>query len=96
MQVLGLSWGELCGYIAGICTAVCFLPQTIRTIRTHDVNGLSLWSYSIYAIGVLCWILYGFYLSSLQMIMFNTISLVLALFIIAEIIWWRCLVRSRR
>lgn len=95
MQLFGLTEGELCGYIAGICTATCFLPQTFRTIRTQDVRGLSLWSYIIYAIGVFCWTVYGFYLNSLQMMLFNTPSLVLALMIIAEIVWQRYIRKAK-
>ena len=74
--------GELLGYIAGICIAVCFMPQTIQTIRSKNVNGLSLYSYIIYSFGILCWILYGIYIHSLQMILFNTISLFFAVTIL--------------
>lgn len=77
---------ELCGYVAGICTAICFLPQTVKTIRTHSIEGLSLASYLIYALGMACWIIYGFYLKSLQMIIFNAPSLLCALIIIWQIL----------
>lgn len=68
-------WGEFLGYLAGICTAIVFLPQTIQTIKNKNVSGLSLETYIIYCIGMISWILYGIYLSSLQMIVFNAISL---------------------
>ena len=68
--------GELFGYIAGICTAVCFLPQTLQTIRTKNVESLSLLSYIIYCTGLISWILYGLYIHSLQMLIFNGIGLV--------------------
>lgn len=77
---------EICGYLAGICTAVCFLPQTIKTIRTHNVEGLSLLSYVVYAVGVLCWIIYGYSLQSMQMMIFNTPSLIFSLIIIWQIV----------
>ncbi len=77
---------EICGYIAGICTAVCFLPQTVKTIRTHDVAGLSLLSYIVYALGMLCWIIYGYSLQSVQMIIFNAPALIFALLIIWQIL----------
>lgn len=70
--------GETFGYIAGICTAIVFLPQAVKTIRSQDVTGLSLLSYLIYCIGMISWILYGVYLHSVQMIIFNTLSLVFA------------------
>ena len=39
---------EAAGYIAGLCIATCFLPQTLRTIRSKNVQELSLTSYVIY------------------------------------------------
>ena len=53
---------EAAGYIAGLCIATCFLPQTLRTIRSKNVQELSLTSY----------------LHSVQMILFNLISLYFA------------------
>ena len=70
--------GEFLGYLAGVCVAVAFLPQSLKTIKDKDVCGLSLISYIIYCIGILSWILYGFYLGSIQMIIFNAISLIFA------------------
>ena len=78
--------GELLGYIAGICTAIVFLPQSIQTIKTKNTAGLSLGTYVIYCIGMLCWIAYGIYLSSLQMMIFNSISLFFALIILYIIV----------
>ena len=74
--------GEILGYVAGICTAIVFLPQSIQTVKTKNVDGLSLQTYIIYAIGMLSWILYGIYLHSIQMMIFNSISLVFALIIL--------------
>jgi len=74
--------GEIIGYVAGICTAIVFLPQSVRTIKTKDTSGLSLESYVIYCIGMVSWILYGTYLHSLQMILFNSVSLFFAAIIL--------------
>lgn len=79
-------FGELLGYIAGICTAIVFLPQSIQTVKTKDVKGLSLSSYIIYNIGMVSWILYGCYLNSIQMIIFNSISLIFASIILYMIV----------
>ena len=69
---------EIAGYIAGICIATCFFPQTLQTIKTKNVQDLSLFSYIIYCTGMICWALYGIYLHSVQMILFNLISLYFA------------------
>ena len=80
--------GELLGYIAGICTAIAFLPQSIQTIRSKNVSGLSLSlsTYIIYCIGVLSWIVYGMYHHSIPMIVFNAISLFFAFLILLMIV----------
>lgn len=78
--------GELLGYIAGICTAIVFLPQSVQTLKTKNVKGLALSTYIIYNIGMLSWILYGIYLHSLQMIIFNSISFVFSSIILYMII----------
>lgn len=69
---------EIAGYVAGICIATCFLPQTLRTIRSKNVRELSLTSYVIYCTGMVCWVFYGVYLHSVQMVLFNLISLCFA------------------
>ena len=78
--------GELFGYIAGLCTAICFLPQTLQTIRSKDVRGLSLTSYIIYCTGLISWILYGLYIHSVQMLIFNSIGLFFGAMILYMII----------
>lgn len=78
--------GEFLGYLAGICTAIVFLPQSIETVKTKNVQGLSVSTYIIYTIGMISWILYGVYLHSIQMMIFNSISLVFALIILYMIV----------
>lgn len=68
--------GEFFGYASGICTTMAFLPQAIKSIITKNVSGLSLSMYIIYCIGLVFWILYGVYLGSFQIMLFNTITLI--------------------
>lgn len=81
--------GEFLGYLAGVCTAIVFLPQTIQTIKERNVNGLSLLTYVIYCVGMVSWILYGVYLHSVQMMLFNSISLFFAAIILYMIVTQR-------
>ncbi|MBQ8294457.1 MAG: SemiSWEET transporter [Alphaproteobacteria bacterium] len=76
--------GEFLGYACGFCTTIAFLPQTIKSIRSRNVSGQSLSMYVIYCIGLIFWILYGVYLHSFQMILFNGITLVILYLIIAN------------
>lgn len=66
---------ELIGLLAGLCSAIAIAPQAWQTFRTKDVSGLSLQTFSIYNIGVSSWMVYGIYLHSYQMVIFNGICL---------------------
>ena len=47
------------GGIAAAFTTVAFLPQAIKVFTRSGVQGLSSWSYGLYAVGCLLWIIYG-------------------------------------
>jgi MtN3 and saliva related transmembrane protein len=69
---------ELIGYVAGVLTTASFLPQAIMTIKTKDTSSLSLGMYSLFTLGVLCWLIYGIQLANYAIIFPNAITLVLA------------------
>ncbi len=66
---------EIIGYLAGFCISIAFIPQAIKTFKTKDVQGLSRITYSIYNLGILGWIMYGFYIHSIPVTFFNIVSL---------------------
>ncbi len=80
---------EILGYFAGVCTAICFMPQTIKTIKTKDVKALSFFSYLLYNLGILSWIVYGYFLGSAPMVIFNAISIVFASTVLFMIIKYK-------
>ncbi|MGZ4958059.1 MAG: SemiSWEET transporter [Methylomonas sp.] len=69
---------EIIGYAAATLTTTSFLPQAIMTIKTRDTESLSLSMYSLFALGVLLWLVYGIYLSNEAIIVSNAVTLVLA------------------
>ncbi len=69
---------EIIGYLAATLTTASFLPQAILTIKTKDTKSLSLGMYSSFTLGVLCWLIYGIYLSDKAIIFANAITLLLA------------------
>ena len=69
---------EMIGYLAATLTTTSFLPQAILTIRTRDTESLSLSMYSLFTLGVLCWLIYGVSISNKAIIFANAITLVLA------------------
>jgi MtN3 and saliva related transmembrane protein len=69
---------DIIGYIAASLTTLSFLPQAILTLRTRNTAALSLTMYSLFTLGVLCWLIYGIYLANKAIIYANAVTLVLA------------------
>ena len=77
---MNLEW---IGYAAAVLTTVSFIPQAIMTIRTRDTRGISRGMYVIFTIGVAFWLVYGIAMDSGPMILANTVTLGLAVTILA-------------
>lgn len=74
---------DLVGSAAAFLTTASFLPQAWLSFRTRDVSGVSLGMYSVFTTGVALWLAYGWLLGSWPMVIANTITLVLAVAIVA-------------
>ncbi|HEV8695238.1 MAG TPA: SemiSWEET transporter [Lysobacter sp.] len=74
--------GEWIGYIAATLTTLSFVPQAVKTIRSKDTRGISLWMYATFTVGILCWLAYGFVLMSWPMIVANIITFALSVTIL--------------
>jgi len=74
--------GEWIGFVAATLTTLSFVPQAVRTIRTRDTRGISLWMYVMFTVGLACWLAYGFVLMSWPMILSNIVTLLLSLTIL--------------
>ncbi|MDD2925296.1 SemiSWEET transporter [Rhodoferax sp.] len=66
------------GTVAATLTTVSFLPQALHTFRTKDVRGISLGMYSVFTVGIACWLTYGLLLGAWPIIIANAITLALA------------------
>ena len=69
---------ELIGYCAAILTTASFVPQAWLTFRTKDVRGISLGMYSVFALGVALWLLYGVLTGAWPIVVANAVTLALA------------------
>ena len=72
---MNLEW---MGYIAATCTTLSFVPQALKTIRTRDTSGISLWMYVVFTVGIGFWFGYGVFLKSWPMIVSNAITFLLS------------------
>ena len=77
---------EMIGIIAGICIALPSIPQILQTRITKEVKGLSPLMIGLQAMGTGCYFVYGRYLGSVSMMLFNTISVISAV-IMLILIW---------
>lgn len=72
------------GYVAGTFTTIAFLPQVIRSWKLKETRDLSLVMLVVLGTGISLWILHGFWVNSLPLIISNmvTITLVACLLIL--------------
>jgi MtN3 and saliva related transmembrane protein len=70
------------GFVAGLLTTVAFLPQVIKVYKTKSAKDISLPMYVIFTIGIAMWIIYGFMLDSMDILIFNVITFILAITIL--------------
>ena len=74
---------DLIGALAGALTTIAFIPQVWRVWRTRSARDLSLSMYLIFTSGVALWLVYGLSLGALPIIVFNSVTLVLAATVLA-------------
>ena len=79
---------EIFGYIAAILTTAAFLPQLIKTFKTKKADDISLFTLIMFIVGVLCWIIYGYKISSIPILLANLITLLLNLLILISKIYF--------
>ncbi len=79
MQAHGM---ELIGYVAGLCTTVSFVPQLLRVLRLRSAREISLGMFLLFSFGCLLWLLYGVLGRSIPIILWNSVTFLLALCIL--------------
>ncbi len=73
---------EFFGYFAAILTTLAFLPQLIKTLKTKKAEDVSLITLIMFLIGVLSWIIYGYKISSIPILIANVVTFILNLLIL--------------
>lgn len=69
---------ESVGTAAALLTTISFLPQVYKIYKTKNTEGISLTMYSVFVIGIICWLVYGILLNELPIILANSITLILS------------------
>lgn len=68
----------LIGLAAGSLTTIAFLPQVIKTWQSKSAKDISLGMFSIFCTGVFLWIIYGFTVGDLPVLLANIVTFILA------------------
>jgi MtN3 and saliva related transmembrane protein len=79
------QWTVL-GLVAGLMTTIGFVPQIIKGYRSKSMRDVSLIMPILLAVGMLFWLIYGIWLDSLPLVLWNAIALILNLIIIVLIL----------
>ena len=77
-----MSVTTMVGFFAGFLTTISFLPQVVKTWKSRSASDLSLGMFSVFSVGVICWLVYGLLLQEMPMIFWNAVTLVLVLIIL--------------
>jgi MtN3 and saliva related transmembrane protein len=73
---------DFIGYVAATCTTLSFLPQLIRVLRLRSTREISLGMFLIFSVGTALWLIYGFYLHSMPVMVANAVTFLLAMSIL--------------
>lgn len=74
-----MSNGEIIGLIGGALTTGSFVPQVIKVLRLKSAREISLSFNLLLIAGLMCWIVYGIWFNLLAAILWNAVTLALAL-----------------
>jgi len=70
---------EVVGFIAGLLVAISVFPQVYKSWKTKSTSDISIAWMLINLSGQTLWIIYGFLISSISLIVMSSITLALAI-----------------
>jgi len=73
-----MIWVELIGYMAGILTLVNMLPQFLKSYKTKKVDDVSFLMVLTYALSMVLWVIYAYFINSKPIMITNSIAFVIS------------------
>jgi len=64
------------GLVAGALTTISFLPQLIKAWKSRSTHDISIGMFSLLAVGIMLWLIYGVVTSDLSVILANSATFV--------------------
>ena len=72
-------WLDVLGYSAGILTLFNMLPQVIKTYKNKSAKDVSFLMVISYALSMLLWVTYAYFIDSMPIIITNGIAFIISL-----------------
>jgi lactoylglutathione lyase len=69
---------KIIGFVSAILTTTAFLPQVIKTWKTRSTDDLSPVMFILFSLGIAGWLVYGWLIHDLPMILANSVTVCLA------------------
>jgi MtN3 and saliva related transmembrane protein len=84
------------GYIGGIFTTFCYVPQIMRVFRLKSAKEISLLFTVLLLTGAVIWLLYGIFLHLVPVILWNALGVgIVSVLLFAKLKYSRQQTRSR-
>lgn len=77
-----MDWTAVLGIIAGTLTTIMTIPQLNKTLKTKEVEDISIGTFITASIGITLWLIYGIFKSDIALIITNIAGLILTLIMI--------------
>ncbi len=85
-----MTMSSVVGFLAAIMGTICWVPQVLKTLRTRQVEDLSLGTNLMVLTTVILWFLYGVMLGAWPLILANIFSIAcIGTIVAAKLIWGR-------
>lgn len=73
-----MSYITILGLLAGTLTTISFIPQVIKVVKSKSTHDISLLMFVAFTTGVFAWLIYGFMINDLPVVIANFITFILA------------------
>ena len=73
-----MTAADILGYAAGAVTAITFLPQVVKTWKEKSAKDISLYMFLIAFVNEIMWLVYGFMIDNMVVILTNAVMLVMS------------------
>lgn len=73
---------QIIGGVSGFFTTAAFFPQAYKVYKTRDTESISLKMFIVLLVGLAGWVVYGFLLQQIPVIVPNIVTFLLATYIL--------------